>query len=187
MNKKQNEELLSELFKIVKSGIQSINILIIKTSNDDQLKDISMLLSDLELFEKEIVMLANAVDLSLKDNNVFQKIETWVSNEFRTLTNQATQNVAVVLVEGFNTSIIDILKAKAESTHANIETVELGERIEAFFRVGQDKLRQYIEISPNNENQKLQKAKMRNGSKSTKQNRAQKSLREKAKPRLKTL
>ena len=139
-------ELLNEIYKNLRMGLQSIDVLISSIKSNDIIEELSDESSNYSLFEKETIMIANAKDYNLKDNNIIQKTQVWLSVKMNLLTSMTTQHIAEMMLIGTMMGVIDLVKATTNYLEADKEIMDLAHKLIEEERRNIDKLFEYLKI-----------------------------------------
>lgn len=145
---KESQKLLTAMYKNVRVATQSIENILSSTKLNDITIELSRQVAQYYTFEKEITMLANALDYNLKDNSFIQKTQVWISVKLNLLSSTCTQHIAEMLLVGTMMGIIDLVKATTNFDDADEEIVSLANNLEQFERENIEVLFKFLKIKP---------------------------------------
>ncbi|MCX7714528.1 MAG: hypothetical protein N2171_02205 [Clostridia bacterium] len=111
MNQKHTIELLKEIYKSAKTAVDAINILISK-SRASNFHD------DLERQQREYYNIADEAAAQLHkfrvlpdEANMFTKLGMWSAVQMNTLTNQNSNHMAEIMINGSTMGVIDMTRS----------------------------------------------------------------------------
>src|SRR5574344_458301 len=109
--KNKNEMLLNDVYKNIKTGLQTINLLTNKIFSQSLKEFVAEQYSDYDLILQEIKEKSKTEDVVLKDLNWFKKAGMWTSVNMNTLVNESTEHIAQMLILGTVMGVVDMIKA----------------------------------------------------------------------------
>ena len=146
-------ELLNEIYKNVKMATQSLENVLTSIKLEDITVELSKESTEYNIFEKECIMIANSKDYNLKDNNIIQKTQLWVSIKLNMLASAYTQHIAEMLLIGTMMGIIDLVKAVTNYENADTEIMNLANKLIEYERNNIDTFFEYLKVKPKDKNQ----------------------------------
>ena len=152
IEKDDNIELLNEIYKNVKMAIQSLENVLSSIKLENITVELSKESSQYYIFEKECIMIANSKDYNLKDNNILQKTQLWVSIKLNLLSSSSTQHLAEMLLIGTMMGVIDLTKAVANYDKADTEIIDLANKLLEFERANIETFFEYLKLKPETKN-----------------------------------
>jgi len=143
-----NKKLLNSIYQNIRIGVQSIDTLLTKLKDNQMTEELSRENDKYLIYEKEVSLLANAVDHNLKDTNIIQKAQIWTSIQMNMISNCSIQHIAQMMLIGTNMGVIDLVKAVTIYDQADSETFELANKVEHFERDNIEKLFEFLKVKP---------------------------------------
>ena len=144
-----NIKLLNEIYKNLKMGTQSIDIVLNSIKDSAIMKELSDESAQYLVFEKEALMLANSKDYNLKGNSCIQKTQVWISVKLNLLSSSTTQHIAEMMLVGTMMGIIDLVKAMTNYDEADEEIKNFAEKVLDYERDRIDALFEFLKIKNN--------------------------------------
>jgi len=139
-------ELLNEIYKNLRMGIQSIDVLLSSIKSNEIIEELSEESSRYSLYEKETIMIANSKDYNLKDNSIIQKTQVWLSVKINLLASATTQHIAEMMLIGTMMGVIDLVKATTNYPDADNEIMDLAYKLIEEERNNIDNLFEYLKV-----------------------------------------
>jgi hypothetical protein len=110
MLSRQNQELLEEIYKATKMGMEATQLVIPKIHNSDLKEDIEAQCDSYAEFAEKSERMLKQNHKEPDKQNPLQKATLWGAIELNTLANTSTEHIAEIMINGTTMGIVDLTK-----------------------------------------------------------------------------
>lgn len=114
-NKKSNSETLSEIYRNTQLAIQSISDILPEVEDENMKEEIVRQHDEYEKICAAATLLARNNGQELKEPSPFKKAMMWSSIKMNTMTDNSTQHIADMMLQGTVMGISSLKKTKSDS------------------------------------------------------------------------
>lgn len=139
-----NKQMLTSIYQNCSTGMQSISDLVKKTKDKTFINLLSAQYSRYQEIAKKAKSLAKEEDITLKDNNWFEKARMWMSVQMSTLTNNSTRHLAELMLIGTVMGTLTCYKTKTDQDKAKQPTKDLLAELERLEEDNFNELKKYL-------------------------------------------
>lgn len=116
---KKEKQLLTEIFKNLNMGMQSINDLLPKVEDTNIKNELVQMYENYDKLSTQAHILAEEANFDVKTINRFQKAMLWSSIQFNILKDDSSNHILSMLIQGTVMGYTSILQALQESGVCN--------------------------------------------------------------------
>ena len=140
----EDNEVLISVYQNTQTAMQSINDLVKKT-DDKTFKDIlNAQYLRYEKLSNKTEDMAKKLDITLKDNNWFEKIKLWSSIQMGTITDNSTRHLAELMLIGSVMGTLTCYKTREDHKNASKEVIDLLDELENLEEDNFNELKKYL-------------------------------------------
>jgi len=149
MNKQPNtitpdEELLSEVYKSVTMGSDSITTLMSKTTDASMRSDLTTQLEGYQNFATATKTKMYEKNFKVKEASVFTKIPAEVSMNMTTMMDNSNTKIAELMINGSTMGVIELTRKLRETAGASDDCVKIATDVVAFEENNITRMKNYL-------------------------------------------
>jgi hypothetical protein len=130
-------EVLNEVYKGAKMGMDAITYMTDKITNDEFSKEIKRQYNDYEEIARKVMDTVNKNSGKLDDVPTKDKLMGWTSVKMNTMMDDTTSHMAEMLIQGTVMGIVEGVKLSNKYPNLNVEAESL---VDQFVKIGEDNI-----------------------------------------------
>lgn len=129
MNQNATVDVLKEIYQSSKTAMDAIGVLIPKAHTTEFRSSLEQQLQEYHNIADEAAMQLHGFQELPDDTSVFTKLGMWSAVQMNTITNQSTDHMAEIMINGSTMGIIDMTKYLKSHSDISEYTVDLANKL----------------------------------------------------------